>query len=346
MPAAGARHTPGAMPQILVIGPEADAIAERIDPAAVSAPLPAPGTAPLVAARHAGHTLDPAELADALRDAAVASVAAGLLDPLTPRYAVRDLARDLGAPVLLSLAPGPHRVSDARLALEAARGAGLRVIDVVLTGWPDPPDRAAQDERSLLAELADVPVVTFPGPEPWPVEEWLAAPAQPSAAGAARRAGRVVLEPYSEWSGGPVGDPRETPRPQIMATLLDIVEVEGPMITPRAFALYNRASGGRKLTTIARTPLASALHWLARERRVVLGDEEVARLPDAPTVSVRELGPRILEEVPLDEIAELMRRLGAVDPKRAVLDAYGLRRLTARADAYLERAAELAAASN
>jgi hypothetical protein len=60
---------------------------------------------------------------------------------------------------------------------------------------------------------------------------------------------------------------------------------------------------------------------------------------------VRELGPRTLDEVPLDEVAELMDRLataGADDLKRAVLDTYGLVRLTTKADEYLERALDLA----
>jgi len=126
-----------------------------------------------------------------------------------------------------------------------------------------------------------------------------------------------------------------------MTALLEIVGVEGPMLASRAYALYTRASGGRKLTTVARAPLASALQWLARERRVEPSEADVVRLPDAPAVTVRELGPRTLEEVPLEEIAALMDRLGGrSDPKRAVLDAYGLRRLTARADAYLEEALE------
>jgi len=60
-------------------------------------------------------------------------------------------------------------------------------------------------------------------------------------------------------------------------------------------------------------------------------------------VRVRELGDRTLEEVPLDEIAELMRRLGLQDPdhlKRAVLNTYGLVRLTQRADEYLNSSLE------
>jgi hypothetical protein len=78
-------------------------------------------------------------------------------------------------------------------------------------------------------------------------------------------------------------------------------------------------------------------------------DDDVVRMPDSPTVRVRELGPRALEEVPLDEIAALVRRLrgargidGATELKRAVLNAYGLVRLTGRADEYLGLALGLA----
>jgi hypothetical protein len=134
-----------------------------------------------------------------------------------------------------------------------------------------------------------------------------------------------------------------------MAAIQAIVDAEGPMRASRAYALYNRASGGKKLTSIARAPLSSAAYWLAREERIVLTpadsipwqDDDLLRSPDTPPVHVRELGPRTLEEVPLDEIAELMRRVGADGAgdddalKRGVLQAYGLVRLTARADEYL-----------
>jgi hypothetical protein len=135
------------------------------------------------------------------------------------------------------------------------------------------------------------------------------------------------------------------------------VGIEGPMTASRAYALYNRASGGRKLTSVARAPLSSSVYWLAQERKLVLvrkdeipwQDDDVVRMPDSPAVRVRELGPRSLEEVPLDEIAELVRRLraargplGSAEVKRAILDAYGLVRLTARADEYLGLALGLA----
>jgi hypothetical protein len=157
-----------------------------------------------------------------------------------------------------------------------------------------------------------------------------------------RRAAEIALEPYTAWEARPTGDPRSTPRPRIMEALLEIIAAEGPILATRAYALYNRASGGKKLTTIARAPLSSALHWLRQEGKVIFEDD-VARLPDQPAVRVRELGPRTLEEVPLDEIAELMRRLGGAD-KRAVLSTYGLVRLTQRADDYLTAALERAGA--
>jgi len=342
------------MPGLLVVGtgPGADAwgVAEATG-LRVEAVHPAGGEgSPLTAARHAGVALDPAEVvARASGSEAVAVWAeGGPLAPLTPRYAVRDLASELGLLVLLAVPAGSESVGLARLGAAAVRGAGLPLAGVVVTGWPDPPTRALLDDRRLLAELEDATVLVHPADEPWPVDEWLAfestgaAPPAPAPAGpawlAGPAAGPVALEPYRAWPARAVGDPRGTPRPEIMAALLEIVGAEGPMLASRAYALYNRASGGRKLTTVARAPLASALHWLAQERRVVLAEDETVRLPDSPAVAVRALGPRTLEEVPLDEIAALMDRLGGRDPKRAVLDAYGLRRLTTRADAYLEEA--------
>jgi dethiobiotin synthetase len=311
---------------------------------------------PLTAARLTRTELRPARLVDTVRErageTAVVAVADGLLAPITQRYAVRDLALDLGLPVVLALPAGPDAVNLGRLMLEAARGAGLAVAAIVLTGWPDAPDRILLDERQLLGELTGVAVVVLPRAgdrddlvRAWPVAEWLdAAPAAADARG--QTPVKVLLEPYDEWQARPVGDPRSTPRPTIMQVLFEIVAVEGPIRAGRAYGLYNRAAGGKKLTSAARAPLASAAYWLSRERKIVLTpredipwqEDDLLRAPDAPTVRVRELGPRTLEEVPLDEIAELMRRLGLTDDaalKRAVLSAYGLVRLTARADEYL-----------
>ena len=316
---------------------------------------------PVIAARHQGHAFDPARLvADAQSHAGggflVASLPGGLLAPLTARYTVRDLARDLGLPLVIAAHAVPGVVNDVRLTLSAARAAGLPVAAIVLTGWPDPPNRVLLDERELLAEVTGMDVLVHPSQREWPLAEWAESDAPPATEEAAAPE-PLALDAYETWRPRNVGDPRGTPRPQIMAALLEIVGAEGPMTASRAYSIYNKASGGKKLTSVARAPLSSAAYWLAKEEKLHVTREadipwqgdDVLRLPDTPAVRVRELGPRTLEEVPLDEIAELIRRLrsalgidGDAELKRAVLGTYGLKRLTTRADEYLGLALDLA----
>jgi hypothetical protein len=178
--------------------------------------------------------------------------------------------------------------------------------------------------------------------------ETLAAAAAPSGA-PARAAVPVDLEPYTAWEPRPVPDPRTAGRDALMPVLMEIVEAEGPVLAGRAFSLYTRASGGKKTTTAAKAPLTGSAWRLKIQDRLAIGrdgattiaDDDVLRVAGSEPVRVRELGPRTLEEVPLNEVAALMRRLreaGATDLKRAVLDAYGLVRMTARAEQYLEQA--------
>src|SRR3954452_3381238 len=337
---------------------------------------------PAIAARHAGEHLDPATLVRSARAAAelgvlVAAAPGGLLAPLTEHYSNRDFARELGLPLVVVARGAGGVAGQVRLVGEAARAAGLPVVAVVLTGWPDPPNRVQLDERDLLTKLARVPVLTLAeaarstdalgeAAEAWPLHEWLTAAREPDAgappppspaapapapASASRGTGEaVLLDEYDSWQPRQVGDPRSTPRPQIMQAMLEIIGAEGPMTASRAYALYNRASGGRKLTSVARAPLSSAVYWLARKEKITLTREaeipwqgdDMVRLPDQPAVRVSELGTRTLDEVPLDEIAELVKLLrharGVNDPtelKRAILSTYGLVRLTGRADDYL-----------
>jgi AAA domain len=326
--------------------------------------------APVIAAQHAGAALDPAQLVAAARDGEgplVAAAPGGLMASLTERYTNRDFARELGLPLVIAARADGGVTNQVRLVGEAARVAGLAVAAIVLTGWPDPPNRVQLDERELLTKKARVAVVALaerPGADAasaWSISDWLDAerpPAPPEDEPQAAPAGApIALDPYDAWQPRQVGDPRNTPRPQIMQTMLEIIDAEGPMTASRAYSLYNRAAGGRKLTSVAKAPLSSAVYWLAREEKVALTREaeipwqgdDMVRLPDQPAVRVRELGPRSLDEVPLDEIAELVRLIrnsrGTSDPtglKRAILTTYGLVRLTSRADEYLGLAIDLA----
>jgi len=167
-------------------------------------------------------------------------------------------------------------------------------------------------------------------------------------AGTARKGTvHVDLEPYTAWAPRTVPDPRTAGREAIGPVLLEIVAAEGPVLAERAYRLYVKASGGKALTSIARAPLSGAVYRL-RQAGAIDFDENAGVLrvggPGSAEVRVRELGPRALDEVPLGEVVELMRRLraaGAAELPRAVLDAYGLVRMTAKAEAFLGDAESL-----
>jgi hypothetical protein len=169
----------------------------------------------------------------------------------------------------------------------------------------------------------------------------------PSGAGRGRGTVQVDLEPYTAWAARPLPDPRAAGREAIGAVLLEIIDAEGPILAERAYRLYVKSSGGKALTSIARAPLSGATFRLRQAGAIEFeGEAEVLRPAGTPRVRVRELGPRALDEVPVGEIAELMRRLGAAgatELPRAVLDAYGLVRMTAKAEQYLALGEELSA---
>ena len=65
----------------------------------------------------------------------------GLLVPITPGYLVRDLAIDLGLPVVVAARTGLGTINHTLLTVEAARAGGLSVAGVVMTPWPGEPSR-------------------------------------------------------------------------------------------------------------------------------------------------------------------------------------------------------------
>ena len=184
--------------------------------------------------------------------------------------------------------------------------------------------------------------------------------------------------PYVAWQGGGLPDPRTAPVSQVATHLLEIVTAEGPVTADRAYRLYIRGAGSSKVTQRAREPMVQALGRLTLRGQVEVDDldnggerQQVLRLAGTPPVVVRELGERSLYEVPLTEIAELMvhqrrellgrsgsddlpahavadvikqaamRRASPDRVKRAVLDTYGLIRMTQAADQYLDAALAL-----
>ena len=185
------------------------------------------------------------------------------------------------------------------------------------------------------------------------------------------------LGPYPAWQGGGLPDPRTAPVAQIASHLLEIVTAEGPVTADRAYRLYIRGAGSSKVTQRARAPMEQALGRLTLRAQVEVDEfpqdevtQQVLRVSGTPAVVLRELGERTLYEVPLNEIAALMshkrqellgrsggrqsthavadvirqaslRRASPERIMRAVLDEYGLVRMTQAAEQYLSDALAL-----
>ena len=169
-----------------------------------------PPVSPHLAAAAAGERVDPYRLLAAARRAAcagdvlVAEGVGGLLVPLSGTYLVRDLAADLGMPVVIAARPGLGTINHTLMTVECARQAGLQVAAVVLTPWPAVPGAMERSNRETIARLGRVEVETLPmlavrkiGPQrALPIAQWLCGEtaASPPAAGD-RRPAEIALQP-------------------------------------------------------------------------------------------------------------------------------------------------------
>jgi dethiobiotin synthetase len=138
-----------------------------------------PAVSPHLAAELAGERVEPqlvlelARAAAAAGDALVCEGVGGLLVPLTAGYLVRDLARDLGLPLVVVASPTLGTINHTLLTLESARAVGLTVATVVLTPWPEKPGGLEHSNLETIAALGQVEVETLPQldlgrPESWP----------------------------------------------------------------------------------------------------------------------------------------------------------------------------------
>jgi len=127
-----------------------------------------PAASPHLAASLAGEEIDPLLLVQAARIAAkgadvlVCEGVGGLLVPLAPGYLVRDFAADLGLPLAIAAPPGLGTINHTLLTIEAARGAGLRIADIILTPYPQRPSLIERSNRQTIAALGKVRIQTLP----------------------------------------------------------------------------------------------------------------------------------------------------------------------------------------
>ena len=122
---------------------------------------------PVAAAAAAGMALPTrAELLDTIRSAAapgrltLVEGAGGLLVQLgADGVTLRDLAVELGAPVLVVVAAGLGTLNHTALTLEALAVKGVSCAGLVIGSWPAEPGAAEESNRHELAELAPVRAV-------------------------------------------------------------------------------------------------------------------------------------------------------------------------------------------
>jgi len=123
---------------------------------------------PLSAARAEGIRIDVGALVEAIRARAAASQASlllvegvgGVLVPITEQKTVRDLVRELAAPVLLSARAGLGTLNHTALSVEACRAAGLDVVGVVLVDVdPNTEPGLALENAAQIAVQCDVSVL-------------------------------------------------------------------------------------------------------------------------------------------------------------------------------------------
>jgi dethiobiotin synthetase len=75
---------------------------------------------------------------------------------------VRDLAADLGLPVIVAARAGLGTINHSLLTLDSLRSAGVEVAGVVLTPWPARPGEIERSNRATIAELGGVEIAILP----------------------------------------------------------------------------------------------------------------------------------------------------------------------------------------
>ncbi len=126
-----------------------------------------PPVSPHLAAELTGRPIDVEQVLAAVRaaqdgaDALVVEGVGGLLVPINAAYTVRDLAGDIGLPLLIAARSGLGTINHTLLTLEAARAGGLTIAGVVLTPWPSAPSVVERSNLTTIERLGGTPVATL-----------------------------------------------------------------------------------------------------------------------------------------------------------------------------------------
>ncbi|MDA2931365.1 hypothetical protein MYX84_15710 [Acidobacteria bacterium AH-259-O06] len=137
---------------------------------------------------------------------------------------------------------------------------------------------------------------------------------------------RVVLQPYRSWEAQTLTDPRTAATDEVIRGLVEIISVEGPMLPYRAYQILARSAGIARVRQTLRERFDECL-----DRAVAIGKivdewqmtERVVRLPEVPSVILRERGPRTFHEIPPCEVAELVTQIQKSGIRQGRTELYG-----------------------
>ena len=146
--------------------------------------------------------------------------------------------------------------------------------------------------------------------------------------------------PYRSWEQRPLPDPHTAALSEVMDGLVEIVRAEGPVMSRRTYALYNKAAGGSRLGRQTVKVMNRALYKAIRLGKVIqivkgAGGNHSLQVPEKQLIVVRSRGPRRLEDIPLAEIAAVREAIKVKRPSydeeqlvRRLADFYGIVRKT------------------
>ena len=87
--------------------------------------------------------------------------AGGLLVPITGTFTYADLARWLDLPVLVVARPSLGTINHTLLTVRVARAVGLRVLGVVISGYPEEPGVAEETNPAVIERMGHVRVLAL-----------------------------------------------------------------------------------------------------------------------------------------------------------------------------------------
>lgn len=136
----------------------------------------------------------------------------------------------------------------------------------------------------------------------------------------------IELAPYDPWPIRTLSDPRDLPLTEVAKSLVEIVEVEGPILGARAYRLRLMAAGidheTHELRRILNRASYAAIH---SELLVGVNEREeqtqkflVLRKSGTPMVRMRQRGDRSVSEIPAAEIRALVTAIRARHPRTSV----------------------------